>query len=63
MFSYAKVKDATGGQSVAYTAPIVINRANIDRTNLNLFDYVTQGTSDDIEFDYAMPNNAELNFD
>jgi len=63
MLSYAKVKDATGGYSVAYTAPIVINRANIDRTNLSLFDYVTQGTSNDIEYDYTMPSNVELNFD
>ena len=40
-----------------------IQQAEMPLDMLSLFDYVTQGTSDDIEFDYVMLNNIELNFD
>ena len=40
-----------------------IGQAEMSLDMLSLFDYVTQGTSDDIEFDYVMLSNVELNFD
>ena len=40
-----------------------VSQAAMSSDMLTIFDYVTQGTSDDIELDYVMPNNVELNFD
>jgi len=40
-----------------------VSQAQMPLDTLTMFDYVTQGTSDDIEFDYVMLDGVELNFD
>jgi len=40
-----------------------LNQTEMPLPLLNEFDYATQGISSDIEFDYAMVSEAELNFD
>jgi outer membrane protein W len=40
-----------------------LNQAEMDIITLSLFNYVTQGISGDIGFDYAMSDETELNFD
>ena len=40
-----------------------IGQAEMDLSMLSLFDYVTQGISNDIELDYVMLDGVELNFD
>ena len=40
-----------------------VNQAEMDIITLSLFDYVTQGISGDVGFDYAMSDEVELNFD
>ena len=40
-----------------------LNQAEMDQVTLSLFDYVTQGISSDISFDYAMSDEIELDFD
>ena len=40
-----------------------LQQAEMDVITLGLFDYVTQGISNDIGYDYAMIDEVELNFD
>ena len=63
MLSASKAKQCKAGKIDYYTAPVVLNQANLAPATLSLFDYVTQGISSDIGFDYAMLDEIELNFD
>lgn len=40
-----------------------LNQTELPLTVLNEFNYATQGISSDVEFDYAMVSEVELNFD
>ena len=40
-----------------------VSQCQMDLDMLSLFDYVTQGISNDIEYEYVMLGNIELNFD
>ena len=40
-----------------------LSQAQMHLATLTMFNYITQGTSDDIEVDYAMLDGVELNFD
>jgi len=40
-----------------------LGQAQMPLDTLTMFDYVTQGISSDIEFDYVMLDEIELNFD
>ena len=57
MLSYAKVKNATGGYSVAYTAPLVQNEAELSIVDYTEYNYTTQGISSDVDLDYHLMGN------
>ena len=40
-----------------------LQQAQMPLATLTMFDYVTQGISSDIEYDYVMLDEVELNFD
>ena len=40
-----------------------LSQSEMDVITLSLFNYVTQGTSSEVEFDYDMLSEIELNFE
>ena len=63
MLSCAKVNMERKGQSLAYTAPLVKNEAELTKVDYINYNYATQGISSDIELDYHLAGNKQLNFD
>ena len=62
MLSKAKVTNATKGKIDYAILPFVKYQSDLSRVIVNQFDYVLNGISKDIEFDYHLPPNKALNF-
>lgn len=64
MPSKAKVSANSTKGKIEYTIlPFVKCNRNLPKVVRSQFDYVTQGISKDIEFDYHLAGNRPLNFD
>lgn len=63
MPSKAKVSSITKGKIDYTILPFVKYQSDLSRAVVNQFDYVINGTSKDIEYDYHLPANKALNFD
>ena len=44
-------------------SPNELSQSEMALNTLNMFDYVTHGTSSDVEYDYDMLSGTELNFE
>ena len=63
MPSKAKVTNITKGKIDYTILPFVRYQSDLTRAIVNQFDYVLNGISKDIEFDYHLPPNKALKFD